>query len=116
MWIGRQPNATPKMGGGRSGPVGKILEAPRRSVKPGLRPSPRSALLSLPASSPIFLMKVPYFDLPAQIRALRPELDAAIARTLDACSFCLGPDVAEFERAFAAFTGAAHCIGYKMPG
>jgi len=60
-------------------PGGKILEAPRRSVKPGLRPSPRSALLSLPASSPIFLMKVPYFDLPAQIRALRPELDAAIA-------------------------------------
>ena len=58
-------------------------------------------------------MNVPYFDLPAQIRALRPELDAAIARTLDACSFCLGPDVAEFERAFAAFTGAAHCIGYN---
>ena len=58
-------------------------------------------------------MKVPYFDLPAQIRALRPELDAAIARTLDACSFCLGPEVAEFERAFAAFTGAAHCIGYN---
>jgi dTDP-4-amino-4,6-dideoxygalactose transaminase len=58
-------------------------------------------------------MNVPYFDLPAQIRALRPELDAAIARTLDACSFCLGPDVGEFERAFAAFTGAAHCIGFN---
>jgi dTDP-4-amino-4,6-dideoxygalactose transaminase len=58
-------------------------------------------------------MNVPYFDLPAQIRALRPELDAAIARTLDACSFCLGPDVVEFERAFAAFTGAAHCIGFN---
>ena len=45
-------------------------------------------------------MKVPYFDLPAQIRALRPELDAAIARTLDQGSFCLGPDVAAFERDF----------------
>jgi dTDP-4-amino-4,6-dideoxygalactose transaminase len=58
-------------------------------------------------------MNVTYFDLPAQIRALRPELDAAIARTLDACSFCLGPDVASFERDFAAFVGAAHCVGFN---
>jgi dTDP-4-amino-4,6-dideoxygalactose transaminase len=56
-------------------------------------------------------MNVPYFDLPAQIRALRPELDAAIARTLDSCAFCLGPDVAGFERDFAAFVGSAHCVG-----
>lgn len=58
-------------------------------------------------------MNVPYFDLPAQIRALRPELDAAIARTLDACSFCLGPEVASFERDFAVFAGAAHCVGFN---
>ncbi len=58
-------------------------------------------------------MKVPYFDLPAQIRALRPELDAAIARNLDACSFCLGPDVAAFEKDFAAFVGAAHSVGFN---
>ena len=58
-------------------------------------------------------MKVPYFDLPAQIRALRPELDAAIARTLDQCSFCLGPDVTAFERDFAAFCGAPHAIGFN---
>lgn len=58
-------------------------------------------------------MKVPYFDLPAQIRALRPELDAAIARTLDACSFCLGPDVAQFEHDFAAFVGVPHCLGFN---
>ena len=56
-------------------------------------------------------MNVPYFDLPAQIRSLRPELDAAIARTLDQCSFCLGPDVAAFEKDFAAFLGAPHCLG-----
>ncbi len=37
--------------------------------------------------------KIPYLDLPAQIRSVRKELDAAIARTLDNCSFCLGPDV-----------------------
>jgi len=55
-------------------------------------------------------MKVPYFDLPGQIRAIRPELDAAIARTLDSCAFCLGPEVAEFEREFAAYVGARHCV------
>ena len=58
-------------------------------------------------------MNVPYFDLPAQIRALRPELDAAIARTLDTCAFCLGPDVTAFERDFAAYVGVAHCIGFN---
>jgi len=58
-------------------------------------------------------MNVPYFDLPAQIRSLRPELDAAIARSLDACSFCLGPDVARFEADFAAFVGMPHCVGFN---
>lgn len=58
-------------------------------------------------------MDVPYFDLPAQIRSLRPELDAAIARTLDSCAFCLGPEVARFERDFAAYSGAAHCVGFN---
>jgi dTDP-4-amino-4,6-dideoxygalactose transaminase len=58
-------------------------------------------------------MNVPCFDLPAQIKSLRPELDAAIARTLDACSFCLGPDVVKFEGAFAAFTGNAHCVAFN---
>ena len=47
--------------------------------------------------------KIPYLDLPAQIRSVRKELDAAIARTLDNCSFCLGPDVVQFEKDFAKF-------------
>ena len=58
-------------------------------------------------------MKIPYFDLPAQIRALRPELDAAIAGVLDSCAFCLGPDVTQFERDFAAYAGSPHCIGFN---
>ncbi|MDD2762718.1 MAG: DegT/DnrJ/EryC1/StrS family aminotransferase [Opitutaceae bacterium] len=58
-------------------------------------------------------MKVPYLDLTAQIRALRPELDAAIARSLDSGAFCLGPEVQQFEKEFAAFCGAAHCIGFN---
>jgi dTDP-4-amino-4,6-dideoxygalactose transaminase len=52
--------------------------------------------------------KIPYLDLPAQIRSVRKEIDAAIARTLDNCTFCLGPDVAQFEKDFAKFCGAQH--------
>ena len=58
-------------------------------------------------------MKVPYYDLPAQIRSIRPELDAAISRTLDSCAFCLGPEVAQFEHDFAAFVGTRHCVGFN---
>jgi dTDP-4-amino-4,6-dideoxygalactose transaminase len=56
---------------------------------------------------------IPYFDLPAQLRPLRKEMDAAIAKTLDNCSFCLGPDVVQFERDFAAYCGAQHAIGFN---
>jgi dTDP-4-amino-4,6-dideoxygalactose transaminase len=54
---------------------------------------------------------IAYFDLPAQLRSVRKDLDAAIARTIDNCSFCLGPDVAQFEKDFARFCGAEHCVG-----
>lgn len=54
---------------------------------------------------------IPYFDLPAQLRSIRSELDAAIARTIDKCTFCLGPDVAQFEKDFARYCGAEHCVG-----
>jgi dTDP-4-amino-4,6-dideoxygalactose transaminase len=57
--------------------------------------------------------KVPYLDLPAQIRSVRKEIDAAIARTIDNCSFCLGPDVAQFEKDFAKFCGAEYCLGFN---
>jgi len=56
---------------------------------------------------------VPYLDLRAQLKPLRAELDAAIARTLDNCSFCLGPDVVQFEKDFAAFCGAPHALGFN---
>ncbi|MGA2859176.1 MAG: DegT/DnrJ/EryC1/StrS family aminotransferase [Candidatus Sulfotelmatobacter sp.] len=59
------------------------------------------------ADSPI---KVPYLDLKAQYRSIKPEIDAAIARVLDSCQFALGSEVAAFEQEFAAYCGAAECI------
>ena len=56
---------------------------------------------------------VPYLDLKAQLKPLRAEIDAAIARTLDNCSFCLGPEVAQFEKDFAAACGAQHALGFN---
>src|SRR5256885_13689356 len=53
---------------------------------------------------------VPYLDLLAQMRPLRKEIDEAIARTLDNCSFCLGPDVVQFEKDFAKFCHARHSV------
>lgn len=58
-------------------------------------------------------MKVPYLDLPARLKPLRPQLDAAVLRTLDNCSFCLGPDVVKFEADFAKWCEAKHGIGYN---
>ncbi|MFO1476635.1 MAG: DegT/DnrJ/EryC1/StrS family aminotransferase [Verrucomicrobiota bacterium] len=56
---------------------------------------------------------IPYFDLPAQIRSIRKDIDAALARTVDACSFCLGPDVVQFEKDFAKYAGAEHCVAFN---
>jgi dTDP-4-amino-4,6-dideoxygalactose transaminase len=56
---------------------------------------------------------VPYLDLRAQMKPLRAEIDAAIAHALDNCTFCLGPDVAQFEKDFARFCGAQHALGFN---
>jgi dTDP-4-amino-4,6-dideoxygalactose transaminase len=56
---------------------------------------------------------IPYLDLAAQMRPLRAEIDAALARALDHCTFCLGPDVARFEKEFAAFCGAEHAVAFN---
>ncbi|HEX7655046.1 MAG TPA: DegT/DnrJ/EryC1/StrS family aminotransferase, partial [Verrucomicrobiae bacterium] len=56
---------------------------------------------------------VPYLDLKAQIKPLRAEIDAAIAKAIDNCSFCLGPDVAQFEKDFAQYCGVEHCVAFN---
>jgi dTDP-4-amino-4,6-dideoxygalactose transaminase len=56
---------------------------------------------------------IPYLDLAAQMRPIRKEIDAVIAKTLDNCTFCLGPDVAQFEKDFARYCGAQHAVGFN---
>ncbi len=56
-------------------------------------------------------MKVPFLDLQAQYRAIKPEVDAAMRTVLDASTYVGGPAVASFEKEFATFTGSEHCVG-----
>lgn len=56
-------------------------------------------------------MKVPFLELSREVGELREELDDAIARTIDAGQFVLGPSVEGFERDFAAFCGVGHAVG-----
>ena len=56
-------------------------------------------------------LTIPLVDLKAQYATIRDEVDGAIQRVLDSTAFILGPDVRAFEHAFAAYCGAAHCVG-----
>jgi len=55
--------------------------------------------------------KVPLVDVVAAWRAQRAELDAAIGRVVASGGFIGGPEVAGFERAFAAFCGVQWAVG-----
>jgi dTDP-4-amino-4,6-dideoxygalactose transaminase len=54
---------------------------------------------------------IPMADLKAQYRAIRGEIDEAVARTLENASYILGPEVAGFEEEFAHYQQASHGIG-----
>ena len=56
-------------------------------------------------------MNIPLIDLPQQYRNLQPEIDAAILDVVRRGDFILGPEVEQFEKAFADFIGARHAIG-----
>jgi dTDP-4-amino-4,6-dideoxygalactose transaminase len=55
-------------------------------------------------------ISVPFVDLRVQYRRLREEILGALEEVAESTAFVLGPKVAEFEKAFAAFTGARHCV------
>lgn len=54
---------------------------------------------------------VPFMDLQAQTRSIRPELEAALARVLASGQFVLGDAVTEFETEFARLSGCSHGVG-----
>lgn len=54
---------------------------------------------------------VPMCDVNAQYKALKPEIDAAVARVISSGLAINGPDVAAFEAEAAAYCGVKHAIG-----
>jgi dTDP-4-amino-4,6-dideoxygalactose transaminase len=55
-------------------------------------------------------MNVPWLDLKAQHAGLEAEMDAALKRVCRSAQFALGPEVEEFERQWADYCDAEHCV------
>ena len=56
-------------------------------------------------------MRVPQFDMAAELAPVRAEIAAAVARVIASGRFIGGPEVEAFERELAAATGARRAIG-----
>ena len=56
-------------------------------------------------------MQIPFLDVGAAYKELKPEIDAAIARVLDSGWYILGPEVETFEAEYAAYCEVKHAIG-----
>jgi dTDP-4-amino-4,6-dideoxygalactose transaminase len=56
-------------------------------------------------------MRVPFFDMRAEVAGARAAIDQAIARVLDSGVFIGGPEVEAFERALAPVAGARRAVG-----
>jgi len=54
---------------------------------------------------------IPFVDLKAQYQSIKSEVDEAVLRTLENCSFVLGPDVAALEKDFAEYCDNTYAIG-----
>jgi dTDP-4-amino-4,6-dideoxygalactose transaminase len=55
-------------------------------------------------------MPVPFLDLKAQYKQIRGEVLKALEEVADSTAYVLGPKVAEFEKNFAEYAGAKHCV------
>ncbi len=55
-------------------------------------------------------MEVPLLDLKVQNEALRPQIEAALARVLDSNGFILGEEVASLENELAEYCGTRYAI------
>ncbi len=54
---------------------------------------------------------IPFLDLRQSTQELRPQIDRAMGRVLDAGRFVQGAEVEAFENEFAEYCGAPYCVG-----
>jgi len=57
------------------------------------------------------MSQIPLVDLKAQYQAIKPDIDAAIARVIANTAFIGGKEVSNFEAAFAEFQRTKRCVG-----
>ena len=57
--------------------------------------------------------QIPFVDLKAQYRAISVEIETAISTVVMNTSFVLGKPVADFERAFAKYSGSQLAVGVE---
>lgn len=55
--------------------------------------------------------QIPFLDLKAATQELTAEIDQALDRVLNSGWYILGPEVEAFEREFADYCEASHCVG-----
>lgn len=55
-------------------------------------------------------MTIPFIDLKAQYRALKPQIQQRIDQVLEHGQYIMGPEVKELEESLAVYTGSKHCI------
>lgn len=70
-----------------------------------------AALRASPERKTCSVSSVPFLDLKVAYEELRDEIDTAVARVLASGWYILGEEVEAFERSFADYVGAAHCVG-----
>lgn len=56
-------------------------------------------------------MTIPFLDVGAAYRELKPEIDEAVARVMDSGWYIQGPEAEAFEEEFAKFCAVPHAIG-----
>lgn len=54
---------------------------------------------------------IPFLDLGAAYRELKPQIDAAVSRVLNSGWYVLGPEVEAFEAEWAGYCEARHAVG-----
>ena len=57
------------------------------------------------------MVRIPFFDMAAELAPVRPAIDRALARVLDSGQFIGGPEVDGLERELATALGVRHVLG-----